>query len=574
MGILNLHKFLEKCVVRNHLSALRGSVLGVDAMCWMHRGSIASAWELLTGEDTDKFLRFFVKMLSLCNACGIKVIVVFDGASLPAKADEESARRLRRRENSEKAKAEILEKKHSNFSQVDPKLKSMIVQSVSISPEMITRCMSVLRRLGVEFVVAPFEADAQLAYMYTKGVVSGVISEDSDLLAFGCHRLISKLDTSGDFSDLRIDWAFKGSENAFGKPLDLGQIGKLEKWDQAKFVDLCILAGSDYKLGKIGGIGIKKAFTLLCKYGSMERVVSWFAESKKWTQATLNQYRSDLQYSRTAFSHHRVFDLQSAKCVLVSIKAEQETETDLAIDPATLNAVVGPPIPSDLCKAIMEGEIDAKTRIVREFLHKLPPGLLGKYNASLGNPSSGVEEDPIAAAGANYSAMEAQIVAEFERQKKNTQNLSDDAYLSSLERMILKKTSEFENIDDLLLLDEELQFIDEDEQLQSFVEEYSTPMRDVTFNEKNDHDTREEENRDENIIETCDTKKIKNPFLKNKSSAKKYRDDAFKFTVPTTSPVNPIMALFNKKQTVESSFVTHRDIVPKENNSFFTRRSG
>jgi exonuclease-1 len=42
----------------------------------------------------------------------------------------------------------------------------------------------------VEFVVAPYEADAQLAWLAKldslMGGVSAVISEDSDLIAYGC----------------------------------------------------------------------------------------------------------------------------------------------------------------------------------------------------------------------------------------------------------------------------------------------------------------------------------------------------------------------------------------------------
>ncbi|ETO28260.1 hypothetical protein RFI_08871 [Reticulomyxa filosa] len=54
-----------------------------------------------------------------------------------------------------------------------------------------------LKQLKVEFVVAPYEADAQLAYLYHTKQISAVISEDSDLLVFGIgkveRRLISLL---------------------------------------------------------------------------------------------------------------------------------------------------------------------------------------------------------------------------------------------------------------------------------------------------------------------------------------------------------------------------------------------
>ena len=40
--------------------------------------------------------------------------------------------------------------------------------------------------MGIDYVVAPLEADAQLAYLESQGVVP----EDSDLIAFGCKEVI------------------------------------------------------------------------------------------------------------------------------------------------------------------------------------------------------------------------------------------------------------------------------------------------------------------------------------------------------------------------------------------------
>jgi exonuclease 1 len=44
----------------------------------------------------------------------------------------------------------------------------------------------VLKHEGIEVVVAPYEADAQLAYLALTGNVDAVITEDSDLLPYGC----------------------------------------------------------------------------------------------------------------------------------------------------------------------------------------------------------------------------------------------------------------------------------------------------------------------------------------------------------------------------------------------------
>ena len=45
------------------------------------------------------------------------------------------------------------------------------------------------RNKGVDCIVAPYEADAQLAYLNRIGVAQIIITEDSDLLLFGCERV-------------------------------------------------------------------------------------------------------------------------------------------------------------------------------------------------------------------------------------------------------------------------------------------------------------------------------------------------------------------------------------------------
>ena len=52
-----------------------------------------------------------------------------------------------------------------------------------------------LRDRGVEFLVAPYEADARLAYSSRNGSVQAVLSEDSDMLVvYRCGLVLSKLD--------------------------------------------------------------------------------------------------------------------------------------------------------------------------------------------------------------------------------------------------------------------------------------------------------------------------------------------------------------------------------------------
>lgn len=57
----------------------------------------------------------------------------------------------------------------------------------------ILSIVQILRRENIEYVVAPYEADAQLAYLSNleadKGGIVAVITEDSDLLAYACQAV-------------------------------------------------------------------------------------------------------------------------------------------------------------------------------------------------------------------------------------------------------------------------------------------------------------------------------------------------------------------------------------------------
>lgn len=49
--------------------------------------------------------------------------------------------------------------------------------------------LKVLKQQNVYYVVAPYEADAQMTFLAVSKQVDAVITEDSDLIAFGCPRV-------------------------------------------------------------------------------------------------------------------------------------------------------------------------------------------------------------------------------------------------------------------------------------------------------------------------------------------------------------------------------------------------
>jgi hypothetical protein len=62
-----------------------------------------------------------------------------------------------------------------------------------------------LRAENVDYVVAPYEADAQLCFLEREGYVDGIITEDSDLLVFGCRHVIFKLEGNGQCVSIKAE---------------------------------------------------------------------------------------------------------------------------------------------------------------------------------------------------------------------------------------------------------------------------------------------------------------------------------------------------------------------------------
>ena len=72
-------------------------------------------------------------------------------------------------------------------------LKKMI-DSIDVSPDVAYKLYQELKNKNYKCIIAPYEADAQLAYLSRTGIVDFIITEDSDLLAFGAKKILYKLD--------------------------------------------------------------------------------------------------------------------------------------------------------------------------------------------------------------------------------------------------------------------------------------------------------------------------------------------------------------------------------------------
>ena len=126
-------------------------------------------------------------------------------------------------------------------------------EAIDITPQIANYVLKALMTRGIECIVAPYEADAQLAYLSKIGYVDVVITEDSDLLAFGAKRVLYKLNKQGD-----------GEEYAL-EDIPLCTEVKFSGWNSNMFLTLCVLSGCDY-LEQVPNVGLKTAYTQIQRF--------------------------------------------------------------------------------------------------------------------------------------------------------------------------------------------------------------------------------------------------------------------------------------------------------------------
>ena len=107
-----------------------------------------------------------------------------------------------------------------------------------------------LKLLGVPYIVAPGEAEAECALLQKEGVVDAVLSEDVDTLMFGCTKLLRNWNG---------DAARKGPTPTHVDMYDAAQIKAEKHMDREGIVLAALMSGGDYLPEGIPNCGIKTA---------------------------------------------------------------------------------------------------------------------------------------------------------------------------------------------------------------------------------------------------------------------------------------------------------------------------
>ncbi len=247
MGVPGLLQALSACMQKVHISSYRGKRVAVDSYVWLHRAVLTCAADLCLNIPTRKYVDYFVALVQALIHDGVIPVLVFDGDKLPAKQEEETRRKTTRMRCLSNA---------SQFMQEGRKKEAdrLFAQAVDVTPQLAHAVQCAIYDLGIEILVAPYEADAQLAFLARNGHVDAVISEDSELLVYGCPEVLFKYDSVSGTCDRILE-------------RDLASCMNSPSHADADFLKhVAVLTGCDYCPG-VSGIGIKKSVDALKTYG-------------------------------------------------------------------------------------------------------------------------------------------------------------------------------------------------------------------------------------------------------------------------------------------------------------------
>jgi flap endonuclease-1 len=210
------------------------------------------------GRVTSHLSGLFYRSAALLEL-GIRPAYVFDGKPPELKQKTIEARIVA------KQQAEVEWKEALAVGDLKKAL-SKATRTAKLDSDMIEEALSLLDGLGIPWIRAPSEGEAQMSHMARKGDVWAGASQDFDAILFGTPNLIRNLTLAGK------------RRLPSGKTVDvtpelvtLSEVLGTLAVTREQLVDMGVLMGTDFNDG-IKGIGPKKALAIIKKFGRLEDI--------------------------------------------------------------------------------------------------------------------------------------------------------------------------------------------------------------------------------------------------------------------------------------------------------------
>ncbi len=240
---------------------------------------------------TSHLIGLLTRTSRLVTDYKLRPVFVFDGRANPLKrATIEARRKVRQKAQTEYVQA-IVAKDYS-------RAWSKVVMTGRVTGEVLADSKRLLSLMGIPWLEALEDGEAQASFMAARGEVWAVGSKDYDCLLFGAPILARYL-------------TLTGREYLPSKKTSRPLIPELVRLDdnlkglgisREQLVDLALLVGTDFNEG-VMGIGPKKGLALVRKYGAAE----------KFPEEIRSGLPNDLDSVRNVFLHPRVLENYSLK---------------------------------------------------------------------------------------------------------------------------------------------------------------------------------------------------------------------------------------------------------------------
>lgn len=264
---LNLRDLVPKTQVR--LEDLAGRIVAIDAYNTLYqflaiiRQPDGTPLQDSSGKVTSHLSGLLYRTSNLVEL-GIKPIYVFDGTP-PALKSITIERRVK-----VKRQAQALYEKAIKAGK--PEEARVYAQATShLKDYMEQDSKKLLDLMGLPWIQAPSEGEAQAACMTRKGDADYCGSQDYDSLLFGAPRLVRNITISGRRRLPR--------KNVFievvPEVIILDEVLKSLELTLEQLIDVGILIGTDFNPDGIEGLGPKTALKLIKRYGTLEKAVPY-----------------------------------------------------------------------------------------------------------------------------------------------------------------------------------------------------------------------------------------------------------------------------------------------------------
>ena len=228
MGIKNLNKFLSaKCdanaIKKIGLNELSGKRISVDASIYLYR---------FIGEN--RLIEHFYLMISVFREYNIIPIFVFDGVAPIEKKEllkERREKKIQAEEKYNEIQSQMLEIKDADEkADMELELVKLKKEFVRVRETDIKMVKNLLTHSGITWTDARGEADVLCAELVISGTAYACLSEDMDMFAYGCDRVLRHLSLSKHTVLL----------------YDLKEILDQIQMTKCEFRQVLVLSGTDY----------------------------------------------------------------------------------------------------------------------------------------------------------------------------------------------------------------------------------------------------------------------------------------------------------------------------------------